>query len=333
MAEDFYKILGINRDASQDDIQSAYRKLARKYHPDMNPDDKSAKQKFQEVQNAYDVLSDSSKREMYDRYGSSFESAGAGAGGPGFGGGFGGFPGGATYTYRTGDGGAYQDVDLNDLFGGRGGPDTGGGFADIFKQFTRGGWRQQGHASSAAVKGADLTHEVTIPFKTSISGGEVRLTVRRSDGENESITVKIPPGIADGKKIRLRGQGEPDPRGGPAGDILITVHVQPHPSFSREGNDLTVHVPVTLYEAMLGGKVDVPTPKGTITLTVPQGTSSGRRLRVKGHGVDNGKDAPGDLFAEVQVVLPKHLGDEEKDAIRQLADKHPMPDPRAELDW
>ena len=167
----------------------------------------------------------------------------------------------------------------------------GGGFADLFKQFSRG--RGGAARAAPAARGNDLKHELTIPFATAVLGGEAALTVQRHDGNVETIKVKIPAGIDDGKKIRLRGQGEPGAGDAPAGDILLTIHVSPHPYFRRTGNRLDVRVPVTLAEAAQGAKIDVPTPHGTISLTVPPNTSSGKRLRIKGHGVQAGQPAGG----------------------------------------
>jgi len=329
MAEDYYKTLGISRDASPADIQKAYRKLARKHHPDLNPDDKTAKSKFQELQRAFDVLNDPSKRELYDRYGSSFESMGAG-GGP---------QGGGRAAWGGGPAGG-EDIDFSQLFGERFGGDPsgggGGGFGDIFNQFRRAGGRQRREAGpQAARRGSDLAAELEIPFTTAVLGGEAQISVQRQDGHTETLTVKIPPGIDEGKKIRLRGQGEAV-AGGTSGDILLTIHVAPHPWFTRHGKDLEVRLPVTLAEAALGAKVDVPTPRGTITLRIPPGTSSGKRLRIKGHGVASRSGEPGDLFAEAQIVLPPKLDDEAIALIKQL-DEHIQAaqpqDPRRDLKW
>ncbi len=318
MSEDYYKILGVGRGATEAEIQRAYRELARKYHPDLNPDDKSAKDKFQEVQSAFDVLNDSKKRKMYDQFGSGFDSMSQGG------------PRGGTHTW-TGQGGAgfdFGDVDLGDLFGGRGEAEMGGGgFTDIFKQFRRGTGRQQAPAG-----GADLAHELTVPFATAVTGGQAQISVQRASGKLDTIQVKIPAGIDNGKKIRLRGQGEPGSRGKPSGDILLTVHVSPHPYFRRRGKQLEVTLPVTLAEAAIGAKVDVPTPTGTIALQIPPGTSSGAKLRIKGHGVTAPKKTPGDLFAVIQIVLPDRLDAEDLEALEKLGKKHPQ-DPRSDLRW
>lgn len=313
MEEDYYAILGINRNASLSDIQKAYRDLARKYHPDRNPNDKTAAEKFKKVQQAFEVLSDPKKRELYDRYGSAFEqAAGPGAGG-----------------WRAGRGPAeFEDIDLSQLFGERFGPEMGGGFADMFRQFGGAGPRTR---VRRAVRGADLVTEMTIPLRLAVEGGRRTITLQR-DGATEQVEVKIPAGIDDGKKIRLRGQGAPGSHGGPAGDLLITVRVEPHPYFQRRGPTLIVRVPVTLYEAAAGAQVDVPTPKGTIALRIPPGTSSGQRLRVRGFGVPAPGGEAGDLLAEVQIVLPPGLSRSAIEKLREIDQEHPM-QPRSDLRW
>lgn len=311
MAEDYYAALGVDRSASPDEIRAAYRKLARKHHPDLNPDDKSAKEKFQKIQSAFDVLNDAKKREMYDRYGSAYESVGAGGAGP---------------HPWAGDG-PNVDINLDDLFGG--GP-QGGGFADIFKHFSQRGKRQQ--QRTAPERGGNIEHSITVPFTTAVLGGEAQIGIRRGDGRAETIQVKIPAGIEDGKKIRLRGQGEPSRNGGPAGDILIKVSAAPHPHFRRQGKRLDVCVPITLAEAVGGAKIDVPTPHGTIALTVPPGTSSGSKLRVTGQGVKDASGSAGDLFAEVQIILPKAISAEDKKQLTEIAAKY-SDNPRANLRW
>ncbi|MGA2798115.1 MAG: J domain-containing protein [Thermoguttaceae bacterium] len=326
MAEDYYKILGVSREASQTEIQKAYYELAKKYHPDKNPDDKTAKKKFQQIQAAFDVLGNQEKREMYDRYGSSFETRGAG--GPQY-----------TYTWGGSPGGGFggggvnpEEFDFSQFFGerfGGGGPE---GLGDIFGQFRRGGGPRGAKTTGSARRGADILSEVQVPFTTAIGGGEVQLTVGRQTGKTDTITVKIPPGIEDGKKIRIRGQGEAAPRGGTPGDILITVRVEAHPFFQRRGNHLIVKVPVTLGEAAAGAKIEVPTPRGTVSVHVPPGTSSGAKLRVKGYGVTPKNGAPGDLLAEIQIVLPKKLNAADRDALGEI-DKHYSQEPRKDLHW
>jgi DnaJ-class molecular chaperone len=291
----------------------------------MNPDDKTAKKKFQKIQAAFDVLNDPKKREMYDRYGSSFETMGAGGG-----------PQGShtrQWSGRPGEApGGFEDVDFGQFFGDRYGAEQeeGGGFAEFFNRFRGGaGTRPSGRRSR---RGTDLTHEISVPFAMAVTGGEMQLSVERPGGRTETITVKVPQGIEEGKKIRLRGQGEPSPGGGAAGDILLTVHVEPHPYFQRKGNNQIVRIPVTLAEAALGAKVDVPTPKGTVAVQIPPGTSSGTKLRVKGHGVATKSGPAGDLLAEVQIVLPKNFDEPTRDLVRQI-DQRYRQEPRANLRW
>lgn len=318
MAEDYYATLGVARGASAEEIKKAYRKLARENHPDLHPDDPKAKEKFQQVQGAFDVLNDPKKREMYDRYGSAYESAGAG-----------GHPGARPWPTGGGGGDEGYEVNLEDLFSGGGG----GGFADLFKQFgNRGRGGAGGGRRPMPEAGADLEHDLSIPFASAVLGGEAQIAVARADGRQETIRVKIPAGIEDGKRIRLRGQGEPGANGGPNGDILIRVSIAPHPNFRRVGKRLEVTVPITLAEALGGGKIDVPTPHGTITLTVPPGTSSGRKLRVKGQGVKSGSGELGDLMAELQIVMPKNLTDDDRRQMVEIAERY-ADNPRAELRW
>ncbi len=320
MAEDYYKTLEVPREASPADIQKAYRRLARKYHPDLHPDDKTAKQKFQEVQSAFDVLNDPKKREMYDRYGSSFENAGAAGPQPG-----------AQWRSATA-GPDVENFDFSQFFGDRfGGGGEEGGFASIFGNLGgRGKQARRGRAQKTP--GADLESELEVPFHSAVLGGQAQVSVQRASGKVDTINIKIPAGIEEGKKIRLRGQGEPSPDGGANGDILITIHVAPHAFFRRRGDDLDVRVPVTLIEAAEGGKVDVPTPKGTVSLRIPPGTSSGTKLRIKGHGVAKAGKTPGDLYAEISIVLPKSLSKVELDQIRAICEEHPV-NPRADLRW
>jgi DnaJ-class molecular chaperone len=311
--EDYYKTLEVSRGASQAEIDKAYAKLARKYHPDVNPDDKTAKKKFQAVQAAYDVLKDAKKREMYDRYGSAFEQASQG-GGP---------RGGATGTQNVGP----EDFDFAQFFGGGGA--GAGGFGDIFSQMRggRGGGRR---ARSAA--GPDVAAEVEIPFNLAVTGGETQLSLQRESGETESLTVRIPAGIEDGKKLRLRGRGEPGLNGGPRGNLLVTVRVASHPYFTRRGDHLYVRVPLTLLEAAQGAKVDVPTPKGTVSLRVPPGSSSGAKLRIKGHGVTAADRPPGDLFAEVQIMIPASFDEGAIAKLKEIDARWPL-QPRRDLRW
>ncbi|MEI8228569.1 MAG: DnaJ C-terminal domain-containing protein [Planctomycetota bacterium] len=324
MAEDYYQTLGVPRTASAEDIRKAYRELARKYHPDLHPDDAAAKEKFKQVQTAFDVLNDQSKREMYDRYGSSFEGVGAGGPGGGPGGGRGPFPGGGFPGGGFPGGG---EIDLESLFGG-----AGGGFGDLFG---RGGAKPRGRRRSAQTPGEDLTARIEIPFKLAIDGGKTDVRLDR-DGKTETISVTIPQGLPDGGRMRLRGQGLPGSGGGPAGDLLLEVRVEPHPVFRREGDTLEVTLPISLSEAIAGAKVDVPTPWGTIALKVPAKTSGGRKLRAAGMGVRHANGAKGDLIAEVQIVLPDTAADATLEKLLEAAkasEASAGPGPRAQLRW
>ncbi len=323
MAEDYYQTLGVGRTASAEDIRKAYRDLARKYHPDLHPDDEAAKEKFKQVQNAFDTLSDASKREMYDRYGSSFE--GVGAGGPQAGWGGGPFPGGAGGFPGGGSGG---DIDLESLFGGA------GGFEQIFGRSAGGGRATRGRKRAAQMSGEDVEARIEIPFRLAIDGGKTDVRVDRG-GKSETMSVTIPQGVPDRARMRLRGQGLPGSNGGSAGDLLLEVHIDAHPVFRRDGDTLEVTLPVTLAEAIEGAKVDVPTPWGTIALRIPPQTSSGRKLRAAGMGVRHANGSKGDLIAEVQIVLPEGV---DASAIERLleaakATESGAASPRVGLRW
>jgi DnaJ-class molecular chaperone len=328
MSQDYYAALGVSRGASQDEIQKAYRKLAKKYHPDMNPDDKTAQKKFKEVQQAYDVLSDEKKRQLYDQFGSDFEQMGAGPG-PGRQWSSQVPPGWTGFDFGGGAGGGADTLppELQDLLR----QFTGGGGGFEFGPMPTG--RRRSSRRTAGQPGADVRHEVEVPFRTAVMGGEVSLRLVRPGRTTETISVKIPAGIEEGKTIRLRGQGEPSPMGGPPGDLLISVHVAPHPMYRRDGLDLVARVPVTLAEAALGAKVDVPAPQGTISLKVPPGTSSGTRLRAKGQGIKSAAGASGDLYAEISIIIPKQWDDESAELVRRLDARLKQGDVRADLAW
>jgi len=322
--DDYYKILGVSKSASADEIQKAYRKLARKYHPDLHADEEDkvreqAKQKFQKVQQAYDVLSDSKKRQMYDQLGPNFEQMG---GANPFGGRGGGSPFGA----------AGEGIDISQLFGGGGG----GGFEDILRQMGGGagpmGGRGQRGRPQPPAKGSDVEQEITVPFATAVLGGQHQVSLQRRSGKVDKIDVKIPAGIESGKKIRLRGQGNESPSGGTAGDLLITVKIAQHPLYSRKGMNLSLSVPITLLEAVEGAKIDIPTPHGTVTIKVPAGTSSGKALRLKGMGI-KGKDRSGDLIATLQIAVPHEFTDADIELLKQLDDSWSDASLRSELTW
>ncbi len=290
MAErDPYVVLGVSRDAPADEIRRAYKKLARKYHPDVNAGDRAAEERFKEVSAAYDVLGDPEKRKRYDRFGSA-EGFGH-AGGPG---GFG--------------GAGFEDL-FGSIFGGgaRGGPFANGPFG--------GGPFGGGRARRAAARGRNVEREIEIDFLDAVNGGEIRVT-----GEaGASLVVKIPPGSDDGARIRVAGQGEPGRGGGPAGHLILVLRVRPHPFFRREGDELSLDLPVTIPELVRGAEVQVPTPGGPVTMRIPSHSRSGQRMRLRGRGVPHGKSgARGDLYVRLVAVLPDADGDALEDVARRL---------------
>lgn len=322
--KDFYAVLGVDKMASDADLKKTYRKLARQFHPDSNPGDAAAEAKFKEISEAYSVLSDKEQRAEYDQVRAMGSGARFTAGGPGQGGGFedvfggmfggGGQPGGGGQRVRFGQGGGFEDI-LGGMFGGGAG---GAGFGQ-----PSGGYRGFGGPS----KGRDVTASTTLDFTTAIAGDTIKL----SQGNGRPVNVRIPAGVADGQKIRLRGRGEPSPDGGDAGDLVVLVHVRKHPVFERDGQHLRVDVPVTFVEAALGATIQVPTLGGDpVKLRVAPGTPSGRVLRVKGRGVAT-KDGTGDLLATVQVAVPSHLSDKAREAVEALAAALPDEDPREDL--
>jgi len=316
--KDFYQVLGVSKDASDAEIKKTYRKLARKYHPDQNPGDSAAEAKFKEISEANAVLSDPEQRKEYDAIramGSGARFTAPGAGGQGgfddvFGGMFGGQGGGQRYTFQQGGGAEYDDL-LSGLFGG-------GRFGT-----PSGGYRGFG----GPTPGRDVTASTTLDFITATKGDQITLQT----AEGRPITVRIPAGVADGQKIRLRGKGHPSPDGGEPGDLILTVNVRKHPVFERDGLNLRVTVPVTFAEAALGATIQVPTLGGEpVKLKVAPGTPSGRVLRVKGRGVET-KKGTGDLLAVVQVAVPSHLSKDAQAAVEALAAALPDENPRDDL--
>lgn len=311
---DYYDVLGIKRTATQDEIRAAYRRLAREYHPDVNkaPD---AAAKFNEVQQAYDTLSDPEKRRAYDRFGAGGPTNpfAAGMGGMGGGGGRRG-----TYTWTN--------------VGAPGAPGAGFGDADVASIFEEifGGERSgspfggRARARSRPTRGRDIQQDLPIDFMLAAKGGAQTLRVRRG-GAAQTIEVSIPPGTADGAKLRVRGAGSPSSNGGPPGDLILQVHVQPHPWFRREGRDVLIDLPLSITEAALGATVAVPTLSGRAEVVVPPGTSSGQRLRLKGQGVSGADGVAGDLYVVIKIVAPKDLTEEEKASLRTIGGARPSP--------
>ncbi|MFT4157325.1 MAG: DnaJ C-terminal domain-containing protein [Microbacterium sp.] len=312
--KDFYKTLGVSKDVSEAELKKTYRKLARKYHPDSNPGDAAAEAKFKEISEAYSVLSDAEQRKEYDEIramgsGVRFTAGSQGAGGF------------EDVFSRFGQSGRTQTADFEDIFSmfNQGG----GGFGSGRFGQTSGGFRGFGGPQ----RGADVTARTTIDFATAVQGDTISL--QGEDGK--PFKVKIPAGVADGQKIKLRGRGRPSPDGGESGDIVVQISVRPHPVFTRDGLNLRVVVPVTFTEAVLGATIEVPTLGGdAVKLRVAPGTPSGRVLRVKGRGVTTAKGT-GDLLAELQIAVPSHLDDAAREALERFQELEPEENPRAEL--
>jgi curved DNA-binding protein len=297
MARDYYDVLGVKRGAAENEIRQAYRKLARQYHPDRNPGDKQAEARFKEVQEAYDVLSDKTKRSQYDRFGEAglgrgFQEAGAGG------------PGGFRFQWGGGPGG-FQEMDPNqaaDLFRQMFGGSGAFGEDDILSRQTRG---RRGRARPSQ----EVETEVAIPFLMAANGGKVDLQI-----DGREVTVTIPAGVDEGQALRLQGQA---PGGG---DLRVKLHVQPHPLFRREGNDIVLPVPISLSEAVLGAKVEVPTlDSSRLSVKIPPGTSSGSRLRLRGKGI-----AGGDQYIEIKVAVPAPKDEESRKLIEEFARLNPQ---------
>lgn len=315
--KDFYKTLGVTKDVSAADLKKTYRKLARKHHPDANPGNAAAETKFKEISEAYSVLSDADQRREYDEIRAMGSGARFTAPGSGGAGGF------EDVFSRFGQGGhGGQQADFDDIFSmfSQGG---GGSFGSGRFGQTSGGYRGFGGPQ----KGTDLTARTTIDFITAAKGDTI--TLQAEDGK--PFKVKVPAGVADGQKIRLRGRGRPSPDGGEPGDIVVQVKVRQHPVFTRDGLNLRLTVPVTFTEATLGATIEVPTLGGDpVKLRVAAGTPSGRVLRVKGRGIASSKGT-GDLLAELQVAVPSHLDDAAREALEKFHELEPKENPRAEM--
>lgn len=303
---DHYEVLGVSRNATNDDIKRAYRRLAKAYHPDQNKGDAAAEAKFKELQAAYSVLSNSEDRARYDRFGGSGVD-GAAAGGP--------------HVAWTTSGQPIDLGDLSDLFDfsftggqeGRGGPS---GFEQFF------GGRGAGRPTAAGPEpSGDVEHDITLTFEQAVKGVSLELDVHGGrDGRRQRISVKVPAGVKDGQRIRLRGKGQPGRRGRPPGDVYIVCSIKPHRFFERRGHDIYLDVPITLDEAALGTKIDLPTLDGVRTVTVPAGTASGARLRLAGLGVRKTEGgARGDQYVVVKIVPPAALTAEQASLLRRFA--------------
>jgi molecular chaperone DnaJ len=384
--QDYYELLGVSRTAAVKDIRAAYRKLARKYHPDLNPGDKSAEEKFKQIQEAYEVLSDTKKRQMFDQFG--FNPPGQGAPPP---------PGAGYGNYGGQGGGTGFNVDFEgfDFGGGAGAGGQGGGtsFRDLFSQFFRGGGAASQRGEEAE-PGTDLEFHIDITFAEAMRGTVKKLSITRLDNCNvchgagvmpgeekvcptcngagtvqqtsgkmrfqvpcsrcggtgrlqticktcggegrvprvENLDVRIPPGAHTGSRVRVAGRGNAGVHGGPAGDLYIITKVQPHSFFDRRGDDLYTTVPITVTEASLGAKVEVPTIDGRAQVRIPPGTNSGKRLRLREKGAPSARQAGkrGDQIVEVQIVAPKPEDERVRNLLKELAKIEPE-DPRTEI--
>lgn len=315
--KDYYKSLGVSKNASQDDIKKAFRKLARKYHPDLNKDNKNAEEKFKEINEANEVLSDPDKRQKYDQFGAHWQQYGRAGGRPeDFNWGSWQSAGGAGYGRQT-----MSQEDLEKIFGGIGGSSGGGGFSDFFETLFGGaaqggginfGQRQVRRPQS----GQDAEHQVDITLEETHRGTERLL--QWEDGRK--IEAKIPAGMKTGSKVRLRGQGQRGAMGGRSGDLFLKVNVLPHPLFKREGDNLRTNVPVGLFDMLLGGEIEVAAIDQRIKLTIPPETENGKVFRLRGLGMPDMRDPKkkGDLLVRVNVLLPKKLNAKEKKLIEQL---------------
>ncbi|HEV3511703.1 MAG TPA: J domain-containing protein [Candidatus Sulfotelmatobacter sp.] len=403
--KDYYEILGVKKSASADDIRKAFRKLARKYHPDVNPGDKSAEEKFKAISEANDVLSDPKKRKIYDQvgfYSDNIDPAAAEAyarGGATGAGGFGGVPGGFPGGDQQGQGGVHFDFGgfdfsdfINNASRGQRTSSGGGGFRDIFGSMFGGG-RGAAQAEEGPEPGTDLEYQVNVPFWTAIRGGVMRLNITRQDvcsqchgqgfleapgkcpecggtgqitqtggrmkfnvqcprchgtGKNlttcptchgegtvsktEPLEVRIKPGTRDGQRIRVPGKGNAGAHGGAPGDLYAIIRTEGHPIFHRDGDDISLTIPVTASEAALGAKIEVPTIDGRALLKIPPGTQSGQKLRLREKGVPSAtrEGARGDEIVEITVTVPMPRDERTKELLRELAKLNPE-DPRSEL--
>jgi curved DNA-binding protein len=323
--KDYYQTLGVTKTASDKELKQAYRKLARKHHPDVNPGDKSAEARFKEINEAYEVLGDPDKRRKYDELGANWrmyeQAQQQGQGFPG------GSPfagtGGAWNINMGGPGGGYRTMteeEMHDLFGDE------DPFSDFFKTFFGGGGaaREGGRARQGRAprtqKGRDIEHEVELTLEEAYHGATRRISIKQG-GHARSVDVRIPVGVKDGSRVRAAGEGESGANGGASGDLYLRVRIRPHPVFERKGTDLHAKVAVPVTTAVLGGEAQVPTVTGSVRLKIPETTQSGQVFRMKGHGMPAvGKpDERGDLYATVEIQLPRSLTKEQREHYEALA--------------
>jgi len=312
--KDFYQVLGVPRGASADEIKKAYRRLAKQYHPDVNKGDKAAEERFKEISEAYNVLSNPEQKKKYDMFGNAAYGAG-----PGFGG----------FEWQQGAGQGFDPSQVN--YGEMG--DLGDLFSELFNM---GGVRRKGYSQGQArkssyqpqVRGQDTFADIEIDFYDAVEGTQRKISIRRGD-KVEKLTVKIPAGVDNGSKVRIAGKGQPGFGGGKDGDLYLRVHVTPHESFWRESADIYIEVPITIYDAVLGASVEVPTLKGSSKMKMPAGTSGGQKFRIGGKGAPilGKRGKKGDQYVIVKIVPPKRIKGEAKKAFEKLAEEYPY-DPK-----
>jgi DnaJ-class molecular chaperone len=319
--KDYYSILGVSKTATEKEIKQAFRKLARKYHPDVNPGDKSAEARFKEINEANEVLSDPAKRKKYDELGANwrqYENVAPGAGGP-----FAGQPG-SEWNWSSGGGGfrTMTEEEVAEMFGGGGDSP----FSDFFQTFfggggSRGGAERRTRSRSRQQPGRSVEHEFELDLETAARGGVHRLQLRH-DGEARSVEVRIPAGVADGSLVRVAGEGGRGTGGAASGDLFLRIRLKPHPAYQVSGRDLTTHVSVPVSTAVLGGEVNVVALGGkTVRVRIPETTQPGQKLRLRGLGLPalGDKGHPGDLFVVVDVALPRTLNEMTRKAYEELA--------------
>jgi len=310
---DYYETLGVSKTASDEEIRSAFRKLARKYHPDVAKDKKTAEEKFKEINEAYEVLSDPEKRKKYDQLGANWNQPGGFQPPPDWGGGA--QPGG-YYQWSGGDGGG---IDFE--FGGT-------GFSDFFEAFFGGGRGRSafggfGQRQRTAERGSDVEADIMVTLEEALHGATRQVSLRRAGSKKvETYQVKIPRGVREGQRIRLAGQGEAGERGGQSGDLFLRVRLARHPDFTVEGADLIHEVRIAPWQAILGDQLTVPTLEGKARLKIPQGTQGGQRFRLRERGLPGVSGSRGDLYVVVQITIPKKLSEREREIWEQLAQLH-----------
>jgi DnaJ-class molecular chaperone len=295
--KDYYEVLGVKRGASDDEIKKAYRKLARKFHPDLNPGDKTAEAQFKQLQEAYDVLSNAEDRKLYDEYGENWRAVKAGAGVP---------PPPPQGGQRPGG------FDFNDFDFGRFSSGGGGGGFDIFEELFGGA---RGRGGPRQGRGRDVEAELELSLEEAHRGG--RRTLQMQNAE-KTIDVNIPAGVRDGSTVRLAGQGGPGANGSEPGDLYLHIRLRPHPMFTVKGDDLEVELPLAPWEAVLGANVEAPTLDGKVGVKVPAGARSGQRLRLRGQGLNKRSGGRGDEYVRVKIVVPKEVNAEERRLYEEL---------------